>query len=156
MVVLGDEVTKILHVCLFSFCFTRLALQTVNIIKKITQLKWWKNKNEVTKYVMSRAKVSNFDGGGICYRYYVQTMNNFKHFFPLLVSRILQRQWQKRIGLLTLVTTCRTYLPWGIKKVPSPLTILSSLDDIITRLQAHCSFSHHTKSFQIELCHIIL
>ena len=89
----------------------------------------------------------------------LQITDNFKHYllknFSLLVSSILKRQWQKRIGLLTLVTTCRTYLPWGIKKVPSPLTILSSLDDIITRLQAHCSFSHHTKSFQIEVCHII-
>ena len=38
-----------LIVCLFSFGLAHLALQTENIIQNITQPKWWKTKNEVTK-----------------------------------------------------------------------------------------------------------
>lgn len=42
----GDKVTKILSNSLFSFGF---ALQMENIVQKITQPKWRKTKNEVTK-----------------------------------------------------------------------------------------------------------
>ena len=59
LVVFGDKVMKILRNSLFyfSFCLARLALQTENIIQKITQLKWRKiqKRSYVPKYVMSRA-----------------------------------------------------------------------------------------------------
>ena len=54
LVTLGDEVMKIRKyyvICLFTFfkSLAHLALQTETIIQKITQLKWWKTKNEITK-----------------------------------------------------------------------------------------------------------
>ena len=51
LVVFGNEVTKILRNSLFSF---HLALQTENLIQKVTQ-----PKAKLPKYEMSRAKVSN-------------------------------------------------------------------------------------------------
>ena len=44
----GDKVTKKLHNSLFISLF-HPALQTENIVQKITQLKWRKTKNELTK-----------------------------------------------------------------------------------------------------------
>ena len=38
----------ITFVC-FLFCLTHFGLKTENIVQKITQPKWWKTKNEVTK-----------------------------------------------------------------------------------------------------------
>ena len=44
-------------VCLFFISFAHLALQTENIVQKITQLKWrLKPKMKLPKYVMSRAQ----------------------------------------------------------------------------------------------------
>ena len=40
---------RICRVAYFSFRLAHLALQRENIVQKITQPKWWKTKNEVTK-----------------------------------------------------------------------------------------------------------
>ena len=53
-----------------SFCLPHLALQTENIVQKITQLKWQKNQNEVTK-ICNEPSNSEWVRKGlisICYR----------------------------------------------------------------------------------------